>query len=413
MRILVISNYYPPLEIGGWEQLTRDVTEELARRGHDVHVLSSFYRVQDVPEEPTVSRLLHLESLDHAHYHLAYMLTRRSAETENVAILTNIVHKFKPDVIFINGMWNLPVVVAQAAESLLPHRVVYYVASYWPIEEDAHSLFWRTGSLLKRWIGHLVMRALARPTPRSQLEFEHVLCVSEFMRQKLIRGGAVLPQNSRVVFNGINPDLFVPAANENPSEVRLLYAGRLSPDKGVHTAVEALAQLPPNILDRTTLTIVGSGTPEYTTRLRSLIESLSLSERVSLVGQVPREQMPDILANHDILLLLSIWDEPLARMTQEAMAAGLVVIGTPTGGTPEILEDGKNGLWVEPDNPQQLAEKIAFLANHPEMWQKFAVAARQTVLDKFTFRRMVDEIESYFTMLLDEIEPEHTTGASL
>lgn len=399
MRILLISNYYPPLEVGGWEQLARDVAAELARRGHTLTVLTGEHRAAEAPAEPHVRRVLHLESLDHVHYHPSYLLNRRRHEAENVRIITNTVREFRPDVIFINGMWNLPVSVAQTAERLLPHRVVYYVASYWPLEPDAHSAYWQDGGPAKRLLGQVMTRTLAKPVRRDAPAFEHVLCVSEFMRRKLIDGGAILPENSRVVFNGINPDLFTPSDRPSTGTLRLLYAGRLAEAKGVHTAIEALALLPPEKRARVTLSIVGSGTPEYTARLEDLRQSLGLTDVVTLWGQVPREQMPDILAQHDVLLLLSIWEEPLARMTQEAMAAGLSVIGTPTGGTPEILFDGENGLWVSPDNPAELAERLVVLLDNPGLRQKFAAAARQTVLKTFTFSRMVDEIERYFLAL--------------
>lgn len=414
MRILIISNYYPPLEIGGWEQLTCDVADELSRRGHIVLTLTSRHRVAEAPPERHVQRILHLESADHTRYHLAYTFRRRYAEAENIRMVTDTVHQFQPDIIFINGMWNLPISVAETAEKLLPHRVVYYVASYWAIEPDAHIAFWRDGgSLPKRWLAGVMKRTLAKPAPRNALAFEHVLCVSDFMRQKLIRAGAIAAENSRVVFNGINPNVFAPSTTAPPAgTLRLLYAGRLSPDKGVHTAIEALAQLPAGLRGRVTLSIVGSGTPEYTARLEALRELLGVVDAVTLWGQVPRAQMPEILVAHDVLLLLSIWDEPLARMTQEAMAAGLTVIGTPTGGTPEILVDGENGLWVEPDNPTQLAERVIFLVENSAARRKFARAARRTVAEKFTFGRMVDEIETYFAAIQSVGAEKLSTGAS-
>ncbi len=412
MRILLISNYYPPLEIGGWEQLARDVADALSARGHTTTALTSRHRAAEAPDEPQVCRALHLESLDHVHYHPSYLLSRRRHEAENIRIMTDTVRRFQPDVIFINGMWNLPVSVAQTAETLLPHRVVYYIASYWPLEADAHSAYWREGGPVKRLLGQVMTRTLARPVRRDAPAFEHVLCVSEFMRRQLIDGGAVSPENSRVVFNGINPDLFTPSADASSDTLRLLYAGRLAPAKGVHTAIEALALLPPEHRARVTLSIVGSGAAAYTARLEALRQALGVADAVTLRGQVPREEMPSILAAHDVLLLLSIWEEPLARMTQEAMAAGLTVIGTPTGGTPEILADGENGLWVQPDNPAQLAERVTFLLDNPSAREKFAVAARRTVLKKFTFHRMVDEIETYFTAIQSAGAEKLSTGAT-
>ena len=68
MRILVISNYFPPVELGGWDQLTRDVSQRLQERGHEVLVLTSNYRQAELTTpEANVLRTLHLESPDHVH----------------------------------------------------------------------------------------------------------------------------------------------------------------------------------------------------------------------------------------------------------------------------------------------------------------------------------------------------------
>lgn len=411
MRILVISNYYPPLEIGGWEQNTRDVAEELSKRGHTVEVLTSRYRRDEITGEEFPKRELYLDSPDHVHYHLSYLFRHRYNEARNTKLIADTVRTFNPEVIFITGMWNMPVSVAQCAETLMPHRVIYHIASYWAISADAHSAFWKVGSLPKRWVGKLMTRTLAAPIDRAALNFEHVLCVSEYMRTRLIKSGVIKPENSRVVHNGIDPTEYIPAHDSSSGDtLRLLYAGRLSPDKGVHTAIEALAKLPPALPVPVTLSIVGSGAPEYINRLETLRHSLGVSNSVKLWGQVPREKMPDILAQHDVLLLLSIWEEPLARMTQEAMASGLTVIGTPTGGTPEILFDGENGLWVEPDNPDQLVKRITFLLENPALRLKFAVSARDIVLKKFTFSRMVNEIEENLTEVMENAIASQSIG---
>ncbi len=411
MKILVISNYYPPLEVGGWEQLTRDVAEALQHRGHAVQVLTSNYRAAEAPApEPMVKRILQLESSDHVYYRPYYTLTHRWDERQNKMALSKTVQRSQPDIIFINGMWNLPVSLAQHAEHLLPGRVVYYMASYWPTELDAHTAYWLgtenkpEQNWAKRWLGTLLKKTLFIGCTRNNLAFEHVLCVSKFVQDHLVKEAGIAPTHTRVVHNGVNPAIFAtPNGHHSAPVLRLLYAGRLSPAKGVHTAIAALAQLRQGRADfPVQLSIVGSGSERYVTVLKHQANRLGVENAVQFWGQVPREDMPAILAKHDVLLLLSIWPEPLARMTQEAMASGLVVIGTPTGGTPEILVDGENGLMVEPEDPDALADKIRLLATDPTLRRNLAKAARQTVEEHFTFSRMVDEIETYFWMIVED-----------
>jgi glycosyltransferase involved in cell wall biosynthesis len=105
--------------------------------------------------------------------------------------------------------------------------------------------------------------------------------------------------------------------------------------------------------------------------------------------------MPAILQQFDVLVFPSIYEEPLARIVQEAMAAGLVVVGTTTGGTKEILKDGETGLTFAPEDADYLAEQIARLMNDHDLFCRLAQAGRQTVLENFTLVRMVKEIEAY------------------
>lgn len=408
MRILILSNYYPPFEIGGWEQLTADMARLLQARGHTVWVLTSSHRAAELAApEPGVERALALESPDHLHYHAHYTLTYRRRERANNQLLEKRVAAFKPDILFINGMWNLPRSLARHAEQLCPGRVVYYIASPWPAEPNAHTIYWAdlTGSPWRRrpkqLLGKLAHRWWLPAAP--QLAFEHVLCVSAYMQNFIVEKAGVPRNQTKVVYNGVDPDDFSHHSRPgvNGHGLRLLYAGQLRPDKGVHTAVEAVGQVVqanPSLPLR--LTIAGSGAPAYVEQLQARIQSLNLSPFVNLAGQLPRQQMPAVLAEHDVLLFPSIWPEPLARVVQEAMASGLVVIGTTTGGTPELLREGETGLTFPAEDANALARQIGRLAADPTLYNQLALAARKAVESTFTEQRMVDEIEGYFQTLL-------------
>jgi glycogen(starch) synthase len=202
----------------------------------------------------------------------------------------------------------------------------------------------------------------------------------------------------RVVYNGIDTVRFAaPAGSLNDhrkGELCMLYAGSLVWHKGVHTAVAAFDILArQNRLDGLTLTIVGSGHPDYEAQLREMVTEAGLETVVTFRGRVPREQMPALLQEFDVLIFPSTWEEPLARMTQEAMAAGLVVIGTLTGGTGEILIEGETGLTFPPEDADVLAAQMARLHDDPTLLRELAQQARQRVQTQFDIRRMIDEIE--------------------
>ncbi|UCG25830.1 MAG: glycosyltransferase family 4 protein [Chloroflexota bacterium] len=410
MRILIISNYYPPFEMGGWGQLTRDVARRLARRGHSIHILTSKHRADQLADsESSITRMLNLESPDHIQYHPHYTLLRRWWEHQNKQLLAGLLAEFGPEVIFVNGMWNLPHSVASGAEQLCPGRVVYYMASTWPTDTDAHSSYWLDDNgdswrrRMKRRAGRLVGRTLLPNGRRSDLDFRLVLCVSDYVQDHLIEHGGLDRAQTRVVHNGIDLTSFPKRnPNGNGKTLRFLYAGRLSPDKGVHTAVEGFKHaLKAHPEFGATLSIVGAGAPAYEAQLKQSASALVDGGNVVFRGWVPYEQMPGLLYEHDVLLFPSIWQEPLARMVQEAMASGLVVVSTTTGGTPEILQDGQNGLTFEAGDAAMLAQKIVQLVREPALRPRLARAARQTVEEHFTLDRMVDEVEFYLNSVCE------------
>jgi len=140
---------------------------------------------------------------------------------------------------------------------------------------------------------------------------------------------------------------------------------------------------------------VGSGHPDYEAFLRNLVERQGLCDYVTFHRPVSKDEMPAILQQFDVLIFPSIYEEPLARMTQEAMVSGLVVVGTTTGGTKEILREGETGLTFAPDDANGLAEQIGRLSTDPGLRRRLAQTGRQTVLENFTIDRMVKEIEVY------------------
>lgn len=404
MRILFISAFYPPQVIGGWEQLVADLNVGLQRRGHETLVLTSRHGVTpDAGTVPGVARLLHLESDLHYYRPLAHILSHRRKMRENLRQTQRIITEFAPDVIFIHSMWNLSRRIARCAESSRPGRVVYYIANDWPCAPDLHTTYWRDPARrwpqrwLKRVVAPLPLALAARERRATPLRFERVLCVSEAIRCLLAAEAGIAHTQMEVVYNGIDLREFVPSERPTPppGRIALLFAGSLVPHKGAHTAIEALALLDQRgLLGQTTLTIVGSGHPDYEARLRRLVAAHGLDGAVSFRGRLPRDQMAALMAHFDVLVFPSIWEEPLARVVQEAMAVGLVVVGTTTGGSAEILVEGETGLTFPPGDGAALAARLAELQAAPEQGRRLAARARATVVQRFSFNRMLDEVET-------------------
>ncbi len=413
MRILFISNFYPPHRVGGWEQLVEEINLELRSRGHKTHVLTSNYLAgADSTDRPGVGRVLHLES-DLYHYKpYQFFFGRSQRLRHNLSHVQGAITKFDPDVLFIHGMWNLSRRIAWQAEQLKPRSVVYYVASDWPYAPDIHVQYWQdpARTLPRRFLKRIMAMAAINMVEQERrgypLNFRHVLCVSQAVRMNLATNADIPMDRMHVIYNGIRTDQFVPKNQSSESSTdgnafRLIYAGSLASHKGVHTAIEAMDILAQQKHRKNiTLTIVGSGHPEYVGRLKSYVAFNGLETSVRFRGSVPRGEMPDLLRAYDALVLPSICEEALARIVQEAMSSGLVVIGTTTGGMGEILLEGDTGLTFEPQDAFGLAKQIDKLCDDRQLAHRLALQGRRIVLEKFDIYRMVDQIVDYFLDVL-------------
>lgn len=415
MRLLFLSNFFPPIRPGGYTQWCHEVAQRLADRGHTIGVLTSCYeRAKASAGEQNVYRLLHLEG-DLTYYQpLRFFIQWNKQYRENLSFLEHTVGEFAPDLIFVWGMWALSHALPALAEKLMPGRVVYYLSDYWPSAVDMHTTYWQAPAqrlpmqLPKRVLGKLAMSMLARQG-QPELKLEHVICVSARVRELLVETGLPI-QHARIIHGGTDIERFldIHKREDLTGPLKLLYAGQLVRHKGVHTAIEAVARLVNQRgMNQITLTLVGSGHPDYEAFLRDLVEKERLQEFVAFDGPVAKSEMPAVLQQFDVLLFPSIYEEPLARMTQEAMASGLVVIGTTTGGTKEILSDGETGLTFAPEDPDGLAAQVARLVADPALRSRLARAGRQTVLENFTLDRMVNEIEEYLVGCLAQTPMAH------
>lgn len=409
MRLLFLTNFYLIHGSGGEEESCRQVVEGMKQRGHTTLVLTSMHGSNNNPVEVEgVYRSLYLE-MDMAPWrHSIIFFTRRKArEKHNLQVFERVLEQFEPDIIFVWGMWNLPRSLPVLAESRYPDKVIYRLASYWPTLPSAHDFYWRApgrkwySRIPKRVLGPIALAMLAKEPPPPPLAFRHAICVSAASRDLLVDAGIPVSQ-ARIIYTGLDVTAYLncephPRSRDDRS-LNLLYAGRLTSDKGIETAIEAMKNL---VFDQgqrqITLSLAGYGSREYEKHLRSLVDQAGLTNYVSFLGWMPPDEMPGLLRRFDVLLLPSIWPEPFARVLLEGMISGLVVVATPTGGTPEIVIDGENGLLFSPGNPTDLDQKIISLATDPKLRRRLVLAGREIVVKRFTKTKWMDEVERYLT----------------
>ncbi|MEW6401032.1 MAG: glycosyltransferase family 4 protein [Chloroflexota bacterium] len=408
MRVLFLTNFYQVHGSGGEEQSCQQVVEGLTQRGHATLVLTSMHGTNNLPVEVDgIVRALHLEmDLVPLRNSISFFTKRKAKEKHNLQAFERVVQQFDPDIIFIWGMWNLPYSLPNFAEAKYPHKVVYRFATYWPTLPSQHEVYWRTpgrnwySRLPKQVLGHVALAMLTKETQKAPLAFRHAICVSAATRNVLVEAGVPVSQ-ARIIHTGLdNKHYLNDGEQQSPQHqdqnLNLLYAGRIYPEKGIDTVIEAMIKLVHGQGKRDIrLSLAGSGSVEYENHLRQLVDQAGLTDHVVFLGWRPPAEMPELLRRFDVLVVPSIWPEPFSRSVLEGMISGLVVVAARTGGTPEIIGDGENGLLFMPSDPEDLAKKIAHLVDDPESRHQIGYAGRKTILERFTMTKMMDEIESY------------------
>ena len=410
MRILVITSYFPPSRLGwGYMQLCEEVTGGLAARGHHLAVLTSTCRDgAEIERGYPVLRLLEIDP-DWSTKHSAawqFFADRRARERRALAHLQQVNSSLQPDIIFIWDAIGLPRALLLAAERCVSATTVYYFANFLPELPDEYMAYWQRepptviGKLTKGVVGHVALEQLRREGKPVPLQYRHVICVSQYLRQRFVSKGLV-PESAVVIYNGIDLSTFssnrsdISALPSNP--LRCLVAGRVVPDKGIHTVIDAFGLLGQRDETRgqVSLTILGDGPADYMAYLYQRVAALGIKDLIHFVAPVQRAQMPEILAKHDALILPSEYGEPIARSMQEAMAMGLLVIGTLTGGSGELLRDEENGLVFAPADAQALATQVARASAMPGLRARLAQQGQQDVRAQFDIRMTVEKIEDY------------------
>ncbi len=252
------------------------------------------------------------------------------------------------------------------------------------------SLLWLNPLLLRRVaypilsLVHLVKAGERRPAWQNflygWLERRYWQTVDGFIynsqdTRRLVEGMLGRQPPGVVVYPGRNHLSPLPrAARTDEQPLRLISVGNVVRRKGLHTLLAALAQLPRG---NWRLTVIGSLTlePAYVADLRVFIKRHDLTERVTLCGAVPNDQLAPYLAASDLFVMVSQY-EGFGMVYLEALAAGLPVIASTAGAAGEIVRHGQEGYLLPPDDVAALARLLRRLLDDPAALRPLSRAAR-------------------------------------
>lgn len=272
-----------------------------------------------------------------------------------------------------------------------PYNLAAYQALRLAQRNGAKTLFFSWQNLLRRypppfnWMESAVLRHAEMALVGNQ-EAEQV------WRAKGYDGPLrVIPQF------GVDTDLFQPGTEPRPRRpLRIGYAGRLVPEKGLDLLIKAASLL----TQPCALIFVGAGPDQE--RLRTVAGLHNIGGMLDIRPSVPSTQMPSIYREFDVLALPSQtrpnWKEQFGRVLIEAMACGLPVIGSDSGAIPEVI--GEAGLIFREGDVYGLQEALERLIADPALYQALSRAGRARVIRHYTQERIAQEtIEVYRSLI--------------
>jgi glycosyltransferase involved in cell wall biosynthesis len=225
-----------------------------------------------------------------------------------------------------------------------------------------------------------------------------VITVSDYVARRLIRTGGAPPKQIKRIWNGLSVRPIHSATGRlrtllgiDSGRTLVMCSCRADAVKGVAHLLRAfdtaLKSVPPTPA-RPVLIYIGDGPQRE--ELEEIRDGLASRDDIFFLGY--RTDAPDLLAEADICVVPSVWQDAFPLGVMEAMAAGKPVIATSVGGIPEMVEDGITGLLVPPADEQALADALAHLLAKPELAERFGRSARQRVAERFTPEEQLDAI---------------------
>ncbi|NET07413.1 MAG: tetratricopeptide repeat protein [Symploca sp. SIO2B6] len=281
------------------------------------------------------------------------------------------------------------------------------------------------------WLSQLDKKTLEKRLSKVDL----VIGPSQYITKAISQRFPQFAQRCQVIANGVNVERFINSylldqnlTNKN-SVKRLLFVGRVCPEKGVHVLLEAFKKVIAKYPE-TQLTLVGplgvipyeylvalSDDPKvadlasfhsddsWISYLKKQISQLNsqvdtnVASPVSLAGLVPPSNLAKYYQQTDIFIFPSICHEAFGMPIAEAMVAGIPVVVTHSGAFPELVEDGKTGKLVERSDANALAEAIMQLLADEELRKSMGQAGRIRAVELFSFEKVADDLLSQYKSL--------------
>jgi glycogen(starch) synthase len=362
MRILMVSNLWPPEVVGGAEQYASALSVRLRDAGHEVDVLTLGvdgpdvvravkpwpYPIQETPAQPAARRML---------FHAIDMYNPRARRA-----LDSVLEELAPDVVHTHAVQGLSsLALTRPGRRGVAH--VHTLHDYWLLCQR-NSMVHRDGRMCAPRCRSCVGISWLRNESVGRAPPEVVLAVSRAIANEHRQLSWIAPR-LRVVYNPVE---IVTGARTAPRgdghPLTFGFLGRLGPDKGVRTLLDAFARA---AIPGTRLVVAGRGQLEAEVR--------AAAPSVVAAGWVTEDRKEALLDDLDCLVVPSQWKDPAPVVVNEARGRGIPVIGASIGGIPELIAPECRSLLFAPGDAGALAERMAAFAAAPADFRPEPAAA--------------------------------------
>jgi GT2 family glycosyltransferase/glycosyltransferase involved in cell wall biosynthesis len=429
MRVLVIVHAFPPLAQGGAEYYAHALATRLHRDHHDDVAVLTREHVIEAPEYRT--RDERRDGLRIRWVNNTFRGTRSFAESYDnpriTALAAEYIDEVRPDVAHVHHLTCLSTGIAfELKRRGVP--VVLTLHDYWllchrgqlldvnlercdgPLPDGCAKCLGRaTEGGAAIYAGARAVRALeshlpvgvtrsvrqaaekvastlagtAQDAPRARLAHmrqvvdcvDRTLAPSRHMRDRFLP--LISPGRIEVSEYGVDLERFsvrdpridrssdLAVFDQDRRPLRLGFLGSLMVSKAPHLLIEAHQRLPSG---SATVTLVGAHTPYHADdSYRARLEPLLRLPGVTCSGPLPPDEVPQLLASFDLLVVPSIWEENSPLVIREAFAAGVPVVASRIGGIPEMVEEGAGGVLFEPGDVDDLTRVLRHLTDDPTL----------------------------------------------
>ena len=385
MQLLLVTNLYPPQELGGYGRSMADFAWGLMQRGHHLQVICAdvphLGDSSDGPSGEPVSRCLRLKGSFHGGVQLDQNQERcRASDAANQHSIRQWLKQRDWDGVLAGNIDLLGLVSLQPLiDAAIPliHHIGFVTPPFDP--------------------------KLTPTTSRYQ-----VACASQTVKKNLIQAGMPIT-TAPVVYPGARVELYgsrihsrslpAPPSPSKQQPLRICFAGLQMSSKGPHTLLEALALLKKKNIPTFCMLAGGVFQESYMQAMQRFIETQNLQDNVQFVPQLTRQQLSRFFRLHHVCVFPSIHPEAFGIVAAEAMASGLALVSSGVGGAAEVFEEGISGLSFQPGDAISLATQLERLWKNPTLLEKLQSNGEQRARRHFSVERSAQDLETLLVKL--------------